>query len=471
MKYKSLIRKKRIEILALAAALAFTFAADSLFRPFDFYASAAAESDDDESSSAEDTKAEIKSDILDVTHGSVEFWRWERVGKNNYPQDNEWTMSLFFFGDYSMPFRDDKLFSALAPNAITIGPEADPIPGGSNVITKTHGSEYYSRFVSDSSGAWGDTIREQYAHYIALDTTYTQPASQRLFGADTSKDVFFTTADMNPVYVKYTGTNSDEGSGVIGSKWPMYKIRLKSSNDREYYLAPTDKNSESLPKIVTSESSAKSFTFRPFDMNSGNALDNNMMMLAFNSMLSNPSQENVLKAFYGVSTIEELKEVSIRNGIVWVPYIYDKGNDDEVLVTRNTSFVFTADDGDYGRMSDRCKWYIGKKYLFSALEGNTTIKEGQILSISEKDYIRADGALYFTLYNFDANFNDLLSKNNTAFLNGTLTKLEFIQECKGLQGMYYQGVPTRMPTISKASSAKFTDISKTSSLTPTDLTL
>ena len=83
----------------------------------------------------------------------------------------------------------------------------------------------------------------------------------------------------------------------------------------------------------------------------------------------------------------------------------------------------------------------------------------------------SDGTLHFTLYNFDANFNDLLSKNNTAFLNGTLTKLEFIQECKGLQGMYYQGVPTRMPTISKASSAKFTDISKTSSLKPTDLTL
>ena len=77
----------------------------------------------------------------------------------------------------------------------------------------------------------------------------------RKYGVDTAKDFFFTTADLNPVSVKYTGTNSNIDR-------PMYKIKLKSSTNTNYYLTATDKSSESLPQIVTDEDSAKSWTFR-----------------------------------------------------------------------------------------------------------------------------------------------------------------------------------------------------------------
>ena len=464
MKYKSLIRKKRIEILALAAALAFTFAADSLFRPYSIYASA--ESADTEDEENEDEEAEIKSDILDAVNGSVEFWRWQRVDKNNYPRDTEWHLSLFFYADYDIPIKMGRLFSATAPGSIVIGKEASPIPGVSRVIDE---GDYHKYFTSTDSGGWGNYIREQYAHYVQLDKTYSEPANYRKYGVDTTKDYFFTTADMNPVSVKYTGTNTSLDR-------PMYMIKLKSSTDTNYYLTATDNSSESLPQIVTDEDSAKSWTFRMLG-SAGQVADytDEEINTTLESIKNNSLIAYYYQTYFGKAptTKAELIECmsQMRNGQLFQPVIYDKGADDEVLVTRNTGYMFTADDADNGRTCDRPMWFIGKKYLFSALEGTTTIKEGQILSISEKDYIRADGTLYFTLYNFDANFNDLLSKNNTAFLNGTLTKLEFIQECKGLQGMYYQGVPTRMPTISKASSAKFTDISKTSSLKPTDLTL
>lgn len=730
MKHKSFLKKKRIEIITLAAALAFTFAADSLIRPFNAYASAGDTASDDEEN--EDVDAEVKSDILDAVHGSVEFWRWERVGKDNYPRDTEWHISLFVFGDYDYPFKMGRLFSATAPGSIVIGKEASPIQGVSRVID---GGDYARYFVSDGAGAWGDYIREQYAHYVQLDKTYSEPANYRKYGVDTSKDVFFTTADMNPVSVKYTGTNTNIDK-------PMYKIRLKSSTDTNYYLTATDKSSESLPQIVTDENKAGNWTFRMYNYGSMSVSDSEAEQ-ALKELQSNRFSKMMYQYRFGKvpTTKEELLEIvaEMRRGYSFQPVIYDKGNDDEVLVTRNTGYVFTVDDEDDGYEFDNPIWYIGKKYMFSALEGTTTIKEGQILSISESDYITTegdgdgqngvilrngskviiekggilsiegnfinngiienrggtiivkkggnifpfqqgtdvnkngcgsikcvggdiiiqkggavygglsdingspcpfwldegsvlmnqgllvygnlrlgsgsrvelyedsvaygsygsqssvsgsdlvikrsgslggnsgwkvtpvgddgtdgvtmtlydylylnrmedmldlydeyvrgfsgysdeqkqdfsdrvvqaakdggrtikagyysdtyensygsvfkdkqecityaenlgyvfsdedeDGALHFTLYNFDAKYNDLLSKNNTAFLNGTLTKLEFIQECKGLQGMYYQGSSEKMPYVSKVSSAKLTDISKSSSIKVTDLTL
>ena len=727
MKYTSLLRKKRIGIITLAAALAFTFAADSLIRPFNVYAADTADSDDEDDDNVE---AELKSDILDAVNGSVEFWRWERVGKDNYPRDTEWHISLFIFGDYDFPFKMGRLFSATAPDSIVIGKEASPISGVSRVID---GGDYARYFVSTSAGAWGDYIREQYAHYVQLDKTYSEPANYRKYGVDTGKDVFFTTADMNPVSVKYTGTNTNIDK-------PMYKIRLKSSTDTNYYLTATDKSSESLPQIVTSEDSAKSWTFRMSGGGSGSITDEEINQL-LETLKNDKRTAFAFQLFCGMipTTKEEVLELLSRTqyGYLFQPVIYDKGNDDEVLVTRNTGYVFTVDDDDEGRSYDRPMWFIGKKYMFSALEGTTTVKDGQILSVSEKDYIRADGVqdqqngvilrngskiiiekggilsiegnfinngtienrggtiivkkggnifpfqqgtdvakngcgsikcvggdiiiqkggaiygglsdikgspcpfwlddgsvlmnqgllvygglrlgsgsrvelyedsvtygsygsqkeatggeylikpsysannewmvsyvyddgttgtdqtlsqymygirylwgeelydehltqfssysdsekqafadkvveeakkngsnivithsentyensygniynskeeaieytesigyqfveedndgtLHFTLYNFDANYNDLLSKNNTALLNGTLTQLEFIQECKGLQGMYYHGNPEKMPYVSKVSSAKLTDISKSSGIKVTDLTL
>ncbi|MBQ6674745.1 MAG: hypothetical protein IJM75_01315 [Ruminococcus sp.] len=733
MKHTSFLRKKRIEIITLAAALAFTFAADSLIRPFNAYASTDEEADSEEN---EDVEAEIKSDILDAVHGSVEFWRWERVNKDNYPRDDQWHLSLFIYGDYDYPFKMGRLFSATAPGSIVIGKEASPISGVSRVIDE---GDYGKYFVSTGTGAWGDYIREQYAHYVQLDKTYSEPANYRKYGVDTGKDVFFTTADMNPVSVKYTGANTNIDK-------PMYKIRLKSSTDTNYYLTATDKSSESLPQIVTSEDSAKSWTFRMSGWGSGgingiNSITDEEINQLLETLKKDKGTAFTFQLLYGMipTTKEELLELFSRalSGYLFQPVIYDKGNDDEVLVTRNTGYVFTADDEDEGRYYDRPMWYIGEKYLFSALTGTTTVKEGQILSVTEADYIGGDGkgdkqngvilrngdkiiiekggilsiegnfinngtienrggtiivkkggaifpfqqgtnvakngcgsikciggdiiiqkggaiygglsdtkgspcpfwldegsvlmnqgllvygglrlgngsrvelyedsvtygsygsqkeatggeylikpsyssnnewmvsyvyddgttgtnqllsqymyglryswgeelyndyltefgsytdseklafadkvveeakkngsnivithsentyensygniysskeeaieytegigyqfveednegTLHFTLYNFDANYNDLLSKNNTAFLNGTLTKLEFIQECKGLQGMYYQGSPEKMPYVSKVSSAKLTDISKSSGIKVTDLTL
>ena len=729
MKHTSFLRKKRIEIITLAAALAFTFAADSLIRPFNAYASTdeAADSEEDE-----DVDAEVKSDILDAVHGSVEFWKWERVDKNNYPRDDQWHLSLFFYADYDIPIKMGRLFSATAPGSIVLGPEASPIPGVKNVID---GTDYGKYFLGDSSNQWGDYIKEQYTHYVKLDKTYSEPANYRKYGVDTTKDFFFTTADLNPISVKYTGTNSNIDR-------PMYMIKLKSSTDTDYYLTATDNSSQSQMQIVTDEDSAKSWTFRMLG-SAGQVADytDEEINAMLESIKNNSLLANYYQTYFGKAptTKEEVLEClsQMRNGQLFQPVIYDKGNDDEVLVTRNTGYMFTADDHDNGSSYDRPMWFIGEKYLFSALTGTTTVKEGQILSVTEADYIGGDGkgdkqngvilrngdkiiiekggilsiegnfinngtienrggtiivkkggaifpfqqgtdvakngcgsikciggdiiiqkggaiygglsdikgspcpfwldegsvlmnqgllvygglrlgngsrvelyedsvtygsygsqkeatggeylvkpsnggnndwmvsytyddgttgtdqtlsqymygiryswgeelyieyltefgnysdsekqafadkvveeakkngsnivithnentyenaygnvynskeeaieateslgyqlveedkegTLHFTLYNFDANFNDLLSKNNTAFLNGTLTQLEFIQECKGLQGMFYQGSPEKMPYVSKVSSAKLTDISKSSNIKVTDLTL
>ncbi|MBR6337489.1 MAG: hypothetical protein IKR76_07125, partial [Ruminococcus sp.] len=159
MKRKKTSRRKRIEALALCAAMIFTFAADSVIHPQHVLAQA-------DDSSEEEVEAQIKSDIMQIDYGSVEFWRWERVNRNNYPRDDKEHMSLFIFGDEDIQIAnkpsasetataitigtispamaiayglarnltgngigDGKLFSALAPGSIYIGPSASPVSG------------------------------------------------------------------------------------------------------------------------------------------------------------------------------------------------------------------------------------------------------------------------------------------------------------------------------------------------------
>lgn len=339
MKKKRTSRRKRIEALALCAAMIFTFSADSIIRPYSVFAQ-------EEESSEEEVEAEIKSDIMHIDYGSVEFWRWERVGKDNYPRDDEEHMSLFIFGNENGN-GDSKLFSSLAPRDLYIGPSASAIPGvsGSNVLSTADPDAYYGQFVSTGKPGWGDYIREQYAHYIKLDSAYSAPYNYKKYGLDTSKNVFFTTADMNPVFVKYKGV-SDHVDGVDGKDAPIYSIRLKSNNKTKYYWWATDKSGESLPQIATDDKKSN-WTFRSSDNDD--------------------------------------------RGILYRPVVFDKGNDDEGMATKNTGFVVALDQSDDGKDEDRCIWYIGEYKHFSALVGKTTVGSGQILSISENDYIGAGG--------------------------------------------------------------------------------
>ncbi|MCR5815868.1 MAG: hypothetical protein K6F91_03200 [Ruminococcus sp.] len=339
MKKKRTSRRKRIEALALCAAMIFTFSADSIIRPYSVFAQ-------EEESSEKEVEAEIKSDIMQIDYGSVEFWRWERVGKDNYPRDDEEHMSLFIFGNEDGD-GDSKLFSSLAPRDLYIGPSASAIPGvsGSNVLSTADPNAYYSQFVSDGKPGWGDYIGEQYAHYIKLDSAYSAPYNYTKYGLDTSKNVFFTTADMNPVFVKYKGV-SDHVDGVDGKDAPIYSIRIKSNNKTKYYWWATDKSSESLPQIATDDKKSN-WTFRSSDNDD--------------------------------------------RGILYRPVVFDKGNDDEGMATKNTGYVVAFDQSDDGKDEDRCIWYIGEYKHFSALVGKTTVGSGQILSISENDYIGAGG--------------------------------------------------------------------------------
>ncbi len=377
MKKKRTSRRKRIEALALCAAMIFTFSADSIIRPYSVFAQ-------EDESSEEEVEAEIKSDIMKIDYGSVEFWRWERVGKDNYPRDDEEHMSLFVFGDKNIVIEnkqtasdnviglalssvspamgvawnlarnltpggigDGVMFSAIAPNGLFIGPSADPITGvsGNNIISNADSDTYSKQFVNDDDPGWADYIREQYAHYIKLDNAYSAPYKYVQYGVDPTKDVFFTTSDMNPVYVKYKGV-SEHVDGVDGRDAPIYSIRIKSNNKTKYYWWATDKGDESLPQIATDDKKSN-WTFRSYNVAS--------------------------------------------RGIVYVPVIFDKGNDDEVMATRDTGYVYTLDERDDGREEDKCKWFIGEYKHYSALIGNTKVGNGQILSISENDYIGAGG--------------------------------------------------------------------------------
>lgn len=376
MKRFSRERKNRIKALALAAALAFTFAADSVVRPCSV--TAASEPLSDEETGGEAVDAAVSSDILKDVYGSVEFWRWERVGKDNYPRDDKEHLAMFVFGQYvdakdmtvadyakiaasvvipgaaliinavgddDNVVYDGKMFSALAPRDIWVGPSADAVPGvpSGNIISNTSD---YGTFVGTGNNQWGDYIREQYAHYVKLDTTYRDPGQYMKYGADTSQDLFFTTSDMNTVFIKYAGASSHV-DGVDGKDSPMYTIRLKSDNKKNYYLKATDKSSESLPLITTNEDNAGKWTFR--------------------------------------------SSTDPNRGVLYRPVIFDKGNDDEGLATRNTNYVFTLDDSDDGYFSDRCKLFVGTRMRFSALKGTTTIRNGQILSITANDYITSSG--------------------------------------------------------------------------------
>ena len=383
MKGFSRKRKNRIKTLVLCAALAFTFAADSVSRPFSLQAFGSDKSTPADAEDGDDTEqvdAAVSSDILKDVYGSVEFWRWERVGKNNYPRDDKEHLAMFVFGQYydyngisvgdiglivadvicpgvkvvynavtdsekSNVIYDSKMFSALAPRDIWVGPSANAVPGVPSGNLMENSGEY-GTFVGTGNNQWGDSIREQYAHYIKMDTTYRDPGQYMKYGVDTSEDLFFTTSDMNTVFIKYAGASAHV-DGVDGKDSPMYTIRLKSSNKTNYYLNATDKSSESLPYITTKESEAGKWTFR--------------------------------------------SSVDPNRGVLYRPVIFDKGNDDEGLATRNTGFVFTLDDSDGGYSSDRCKLFIGTKMRFSALKGTTTVRNGQILSVSANDYVTSSG--------------------------------------------------------------------------------
>ncbi|WP_028509351.1 hypothetical protein [Ruminococcus sp. NK3A76] len=383
MKGFSRKRKNRIKTLVLCAALAFTFAADSVSRPFSLQAFGSDKSTPADAEDGDDTEqvdAAVSSDILKDVYGSIEFWRWERVGKNNYPRDDKEHLAMFVFGQYydyngisvgdigsliastvcpgvtlvynavtdsekSAVIYDSKMFSALAPRDIWVGPSANAVPGVPSGNLMENSGEY-GTFVGTGNNQWGDSIREQYAHYIKMDTTYRDPGQYMKYGVDTSEDLFFTTSDMNTVFIKYAGASAHV-DGVDGKDSPMYTIRLKSSNKTNYYLNATDKSNESLPYITTKESEAGKWTFR--------------------------SSEDP------------------NRGVLYRPVIFDKGNDDEGLATRNTGFVFTLDDSDGGYSSDKCKLFIGTKMRFSALKGTTTIRSGQILSVSANDYVTSSG--------------------------------------------------------------------------------
>lgn len=379
MKRKKTSRRKRIEALALCAAMIFTFAADSVIHPQHVLAQA------DDSSEEEEVEAQIKSDIMQIDYGSVEFWRWERVNRNNFPRDDKEHMSLFVFGDEDIQvgnqpsaadvaagialgsvspalgvawslarnltpggIGDGNIFSAIAPGGLYIGPSASPITGvsGNNVISQADSGTYTSQFISTDKPGWGDYIREQYAHYIRLDGTYSSPYNYVQYGADPTKDVFFTTADMNPVYVRYQGVSAYV-DGANGQDAPIYSIRIKSNNKQNYYWYATDKDNESLPLISVNDESKSRWTFRSYNVAS--------------------------------------------RGDVYLPVKFDKGNDDEVMASRKTGYVFTLDQDDDGKAQDKCKWFIGEYKHFSALVGKTTVGDGQILSISENDYIGAGG--------------------------------------------------------------------------------
>ncbi len=272
---------------------------------------------------------EESADILSDCFGEVLMYRWERVDQTNYPTDDEWYPSLLFMGA-------DNFFyvSAVSPDSIRLGYNAGTIPGAQRF------SEKDNPFYKDSD------VDEENSQFLKIkDNAWHYNDSQ----INLSKNVFYTSNSRDCIYLKYSGRNENNSNNGLDNIYsPRYAMRLSDGNNNMStgYSYVRGINGDGGSRMLIDQNQTGTWVFQSKNLNNNRGVG-----------------------------------FRIFDDIAWH---YDP--DFEF----SYSGYIACQDGSWN-WNDCAVWYKGKKLRFSCIKGNTTVKKGQILSISASDYVASDG--------------------------------------------------------------------------------
>lgn len=297
----------------------------------------------DTTTDADDSESVEQPEILKDVFGEVVFYRWDRINDSNTPRDAEWHPAMLVWARDEFEI-DDGYIGCLAPDCIWLGPEADAVPGATHVFNED--DEIYDDLFDDN-----DLISEGESCYFRL----TDRAEGIDVGSDpqvlTHEKTFFTTDDRDVLYIKYGKTDSDNDN-ESGGEAPVYMIKLARTPDapQDYILEPGGQGNDSWIHVHGDEYGYE-WTFESYESEfPGDGDDDRMYKVKYNK----PHED-----------------------------------DPRLSVGEGQRFMHCrSKDYDWNKY----KWFLGKKLRFSAIKGDPTIEEGQILSISASDYVSAEGS-------------------------------------------------------------------------------
>ena len=330
-------RKLKLKITAVAAALAVSCAAGSSY----FGALPAVSASETKETEGEAVGGEIMKDVL----GETTFYRWTRV-KESVPAEiktGKEVPSLFFFAKDGDGGSDRGTYTGgiVAPGSVYIGENASPIAGVSSDHVRKDNESPFSG-LSKTNKYSADVVKVG-AKANTNEDTY----------ADPNADVFYTDSDRDCLYLSYTGDSSKHTN--INGKSPEFNIRLKSSNDHKYYLSG-DYIKEFDHKAVTQAT-----------------------LIVYSDHV--PGHKWTLKNLN-----------KSGRGVVFQAFHYEDSwtHADATLKQSSDGYLYCQEDS-YMTDDRFFKWYVGEAMRFNCVKDDTTIRNGQILSIDESSYADASG--------------------------------------------------------------------------------
>ncbi|MBR1563328.1 MAG: hypothetical protein IJ871_03950 [Ruminococcus sp.] len=375
MKHISFKKKNCLKSLAVAAALVFSFAADSSAFDVTRVFAAAASTDADSSGETQD-----EDNMLKDVYGEITIYRWERINTNNYPTDSEWHPSLLFFAPNNQP---PSYLSGVAPGSICVGPSSNT--GGIDGVRKFSANDPAWQGVSDDSDV--DAMKSYFISTNDRAYAYNEKDKQ----IDTSKNVFFTDSSRDCVYLKYYGRNENSSNnGIDGAYAPEYLIKMsKDEKDQnDYYICP-DRDDGGIMKISYSPSRSWAFQSK------------------------------------STSEVTGIGVVDVKDNLGgWCIFNDWSGAKDPMLARYFQTFKVETEENP----ANYCRaWYVGTQMRLSAIKGSTSVNRNQVLEISANEYIsnagqqeRTEGVVLPAGETLTINKGGILSISGSFINNGTI---------------------------------------------------
>ena len=302
----------------------------------------------------EDTEESVESQLLKDQFGAVTLYRWEKFtgsASELYKKLDEWTpIMLEADGSYISGVPRDCLYGSneYSENAIDDWQRERFGYSDMSVLESIKGKEWFNTYIYKDDIKWGRiTYNNGYKIYDdsgtvlirSDDRSYNYKNKDNMVKTD--RQIFYTDDDRNCLFAKYEKSAEDRQGCV-------HFLMKKPAAGEEY-------------EVFSSIWTDNDYTKRRAGLI--------VQKRTAGPIMGFPVEKagNETYRFYRVFDYCNPPFNSYLNLV-----------DDVTYMEVNRSTAFTV--------------FIGTEHHFSSLKGDTTIKDGQVLSVSEADYIAADGA-------------------------------------------------------------------------------
>ena len=330
--------KNRITKTVLCAALALALAGQSTAAP---YFKAFAQSSEAEKPEIDEDNY-VGNEMLKDQFGEIVLYRWERMTSANMIRDDQWHPVLVFTGN-----NDSIVMNPAGTERFYLG-EKHKVIEGAKWFDVAYENEYgATEKIGKPTSLQG--VNESMGAMLWANYTANDPQLQP------SNSVFYTTGDKNCMYFKFGGNDSHVNK-------PTYSFRLGDGkgNMSDYYLS-----------LCTGDGFSRGLKHR----------DDGMLVITKNGRATGKSSD---------------PECFNSTGNQFYIYNENAGSNDNYLVYKEKDkrawILGCSDQADvmkrYHDKIGKKKFsvYVGEAMRFSAIKGSTTIRNGQILSVTESDY-------------------------------------------------------------------------------------